>query len=111
MRFYLNNDGNLWYDEIYWLGTEDHCKWFGVTCNDEHSVISIKLPNNEMKSSGNYPVELSSFTNLEYLDLSGNKIWGVIPDAICNMGLETLIGDARNCPTTGNCCTTVVPNA
>lgn len=106
MRLYYNHDGNLWYDQIWWIGTTDHCTWWGVTCNENHAVKSIIMPNNEMRAS-EYPLELTELAYLEELDLSGNRIQGLIPDAICNLGLTTLVGDSNNCPP--GCCTRVVP--
>nr|XP_027069580.1 MDIS1-interacting receptor like kinase 2-like [Coffea arabica] len=58
-----------------------HCQWPGIICNDAGSVTEILLPNHgtldELTNLG-----LSSFPNLVSLDLSGNELYGVIPQQI-----------------------------
>eukprot|EP00554_Chaetoceros_debilis_P006099 CAMPEP_0194079904 /NCGR_PEP_ID=MMETSP0149-20130528/6024_1 /TAXON_ID=122233 /ORGANISM="Chaetoceros debilis, Strain MM31A-1" /LENGTH=531 /DNA_ID=CAMNT_0038761499 /DNA_START=253 /DNA_END=1848 /DNA_ORIENTATION=+ len=107
MRLYYNNDGNIWYDQIYWNTSTDHCTWWGITCNEDHSVTSIVMPNNEMRTASEFPIELVQFPALDELDLSGNRIQGLIPGELCDMGLTTLIADSNNCHS--GCCTQVVP--
>ena len=91
-----------------WLSSEDHCDWYGVTCDDDYNVISIDL--NSTSWSGPYPTELKQLSKLEELSTSGNTLTGDIPTNICDHsenGNLYLIGDETNCPNvlgTAGCC-------
>ncbi|KAF8400028.1 hypothetical protein HHK36_015902 [Tetracentron sinense] len=56
------------------------CTWFHVTCNNENSVIRVDLGNSGI--SGPLVPALGNLSNLQYLEVFGNKISGTIPKEI-----------------------------
>ncbi|KAL4580873.1 hypothetical protein LXL04_017079 [Taraxacum kok-saghyz] len=59
------------------------CTWFGVTCNDEKSVIRLELFGNNI--SGRIPNEIGNLTKLVTLKLYMNRLEGNIPDTLGNL--------------------------
>ncbi|XP_022968140.1 MDIS1-interacting receptor like kinase 2-like isoform X2 [Cucurbita maxima] len=57
------------------------CQWRGITCNEQSSVIDIKLDNTGLMGTLDH-LNFSSFPNLLRLDLKINNISGVIPPSI-----------------------------
>uniref|UniRef100_A0A161WRR6 non-specific serine/threonine protein kinase n=1 Tax=Daucus carota subsp. sativus TaxID=79200 RepID=A0A161WRR6_DAUCS len=81
------------------------CTWFHVTCNNENSVIRVRLNNNSF--SGPIPMSLTNVTTLQVLDLSNNRLSGPVPDN-GSFSLFTPISFANNLnlcgPVTGRPC-------
>jgi len=61
-----------WVDEY-----NDHCKWYGVRCNDNGVVTELNLTSNSL--SGRISSALGNLTSLEILDLHSNNLQGIIP--------------------------------
>ncbi|GJS20120.1 brassinosteroid insensitive 1-associated receptor kinase 1-like protein [Tanacetum coccineum] len=59
------------------------CTWFHVTCNSENSVSRVDLGSAQL--SGQLAPELGTLTNLQYLELYGNKITGSLPNELGNL--------------------------
>ncbi|KAK1733561.1 leucine-rich repeat protein [Skeletonema marinoi] len=90
-QYWTNNDG--WMDE-----TVDHCKWYGISCDEEGHVTGIDLRDNNL--AGQFPVYtrdayieklpvaesqwyltkygLANLYELKTLDLAENKLTGTI---------------------------------
>jgi len=96
---YERTNGQNWTNNAGWMNEEDHCGWYGVTCNGDGFVTSIDLRDNNL--AGQFPVYTRNFTysdgtlavdsdwqvtkyglanlyNLETLDLADNKLTGTI---------------------------------
>ncbi|CAI9763933.1 unnamed protein product [Fraxinus pennsylvanica] len=54
------------------------CSWQGITCSPQERVISLSLPNTFLNLSS-LPLELSSLSSLQLLNLSTTNISGSIP--------------------------------
>ncbi|ONK77893.1 uncharacterized protein A4U43_C02F11960 [Asparagus officinalis] len=59
------------------------CSWFHVTCNGDNSVIRLDLGNAQL--SGPLIPRLGELENLQYLELNGNKLSGVLPIQVLNL--------------------------
>ncbi|XP_038884427.1 MDIS1-interacting receptor like kinase 2-like [Benincasa hispida] len=57
------------------------CQWRGISCNNQSSVIEIKLDNTGLIGTLDH-LNFSSFPNLLRLDLKINNLSGVIPPSI-----------------------------
>lgn len=40
--FYFSTAGPTWYSQAYWLGPQDECTWYGVTCTNS-SVTTLYM--------------------------------------------------------------------
>jgi Leucine-rich repeat (LRR) protein len=60
----------------------DECYWQGVTCVNE-TVTELKY--GDFQKSGTIPPELGILTDLTYLDLSKNMLFGSIPEKIYDL--------------------------
>jgi hypothetical protein len=71
-------------------GNEDHCSWFGVSCNDRSRVVSLSLTKNglqgELVDAG---PDFWGLSELEMLDLSHNSLHGSLPDELSNLAALT----------------------
>jgi len=77
LNFYTTLTGDTWSSNFNWGSDSGVCTWFGVTCNDDLSIVEIKLASNQIESTKEqHDVVASIFTlpNLEVLDLKGNSI-------------------------------------
>ncbi|GKD70854.1 MDIS1-interacting receptor like kinase 2-like protein, partial [Tanacetum coccineum] len=88
-----------------WLGlnASDHCTWYGITCNEAGSVVSIEINCGQYyyfsSDLGNLDfnmetltllsnlahLSLTNLTKLVELDLSGNNFTSTIPSQIGNL--------------------------
>jgi hypothetical protein len=88
------NQNNTWHlgalngNKTNWLSGH-FCHWKGVTCYDKN-VVAIDLSNCGL--SGNLTDAISELTELEFLDLSDNDLYGYIPESFYNLKhLKTFI--------------------
>ncbi|XP_071720853.1 receptor protein kinase-like protein ZAR1 isoform X2 [Rutidosis leptorrhynchoides] len=58
------------------------CHWTGVSCNSDHRVTTVFLPNKSL--SGYIPSELGALIFLRHLSLSNNNFSKPIPDHLFN---------------------------
>ena len=74
---YIESGGDYWFNNTGWITEQDQCNWFGITCDEQGYVIEINLPNSNI--TGELPsVSLSSFYNLQRLDLRNNLLHGIM---------------------------------
>ncbi len=95
---YNNANGLNWANKIGWMNeTVHHCKWYGISCDNEGRITSIELRDNNL--AGQFPVYTRNYTypnngpalesewiltryglanlfKLETIDLAGNKLTG-----------------------------------
>lgn len=89
-------------NELHWRNQEgwmqkdvDECLWFGVTCDDNGTIIELELPRNSLR--GNLPNEIGLFHGLRSLILSNNAIKGTLPDTITTLPiLENFVMQNNN---------------
>ncbi|KAK4423971.1 Leucine-rich repeat protein 1 [Sesamum alatum] len=70
------------------------CTWFHVTCNTENRVVRVDLGNAGL--SGPLVAELGGLTNLQYLQVQGNKMSGRIPSELGNLTNLISLGLSQN---------------
>jgi len=81
---------------VDWVGAYDNwadetvsvCKWPGIACNNNGDIISIVLPNSNLK--GAIPENLGFLRHLEIFDVSDNFLTGEIPAELHYAPLEVL---------------------
>lgn len=66
-----------------WDPKVNPCLWFHVTCDSLNSVIRVDLGNASL--SGPLIPQLGDLTNLQYLEVFGNKLSGSIPRELGNL--------------------------
>ncbi|KAM7461177.1 hypothetical protein LguiA_029298 [Lonicera macranthoides] len=71
-----------------------HCKWVGIGCNEAGSVTSIHCPDYVRFHIDE--LNLTSFPNLEVLDLSGCRLDGTIPYEIGMLSKLTKLSLSQN---------------
>ena len=54
---YDKTGGNSWRNKQSWLESDKECDWYGVSCNENHEVIKLELPKNNL--IGIVPEEIS----------------------------------------------------
>jgi hypothetical protein len=78
VALYHSTNGDSWSRNDNWLDKSiPHCDWYGVECDSEGRVQSLRLAHNQL--IGSIPPELGSLTNLTYLRLAWNQLGGSIP--------------------------------
>ena len=78
-RLYEETGGESWSIKDGWLGDSDHCDWHGIKCNEDLFVSAVELQRNNLV--GKFPFNsLSELKKLETLDVSENKLTGVLDD-------------------------------
>eukprot|EP00526_Cylindrotheca_closterium_P004700 CAMPEP_0113649502 /NCGR_PEP_ID=MMETSP0017_2-20120614/26301_1 /TAXON_ID=2856 /ORGANISM="Cylindrotheca closterium" /LENGTH=769 /DNA_ID=CAMNT_0000561875 /DNA_START=81 /DNA_END=2386 /DNA_ORIENTATION=- /assembly_acc=CAM_ASM_000147 len=109
---YIQQQGEGWIKKTNWLTEETMCKWEGIYCDDEESVIGIDVQDNKLKSqltngvgmydflefisvrrnelNGTIPQELFASSTLKSIDLYDNNFVGEIPSFDNDIPLETL---------------------
>uniref|UniRef100_A0A2N9IYM3 non-specific serine/threonine protein kinase n=1 Tax=Fagus sylvatica TaxID=28930 RepID=A0A2N9IYM3_FAGSY len=60
------------------------CSWFGISCNHAGSVIRLNLTNSGLKGTL-HEFPYSSLSNLAYVDLSMNELFGAVPIEISHL--------------------------
>ncbi|XP_027174214.1 MDIS1-interacting receptor like kinase 2-like [Coffea eugenioides] len=84
-----------WGDNTTATNVSAYCQWPGIICNDAGSVTDILLPNyGTLDELTNF--SFSSFRNLVRLDLSGNELYGVIPQQIGALSKLTYLNLSSN---------------
>lgn len=104
-NLYLTLEGKEWDNSANWMTATHECDWFGVQCDDNDHVVSMLLPNNNLRgrldrklglftrlvvldlslndfSSGSIPAELLTLPSITSLNLTSCKIGGRIPELI-----------------------------
>lgn len=93
-EFYHSTDGPNWTstqaNDRPWLQDCDPCgtvsglAWKGIACDANDQVTTVFLPGNGL--SGTLPSSLSQLTQLVWIDVSNNQLFGPLPD-VCGMSL------------------------
>eukprot|EP00984_Skeletonema_dohrnii_P004616 scaffold1634_cov118-Skeletonema_dohrnii-CCMP3373.AAC.14 len=94
---YERTNGQNWTNSAGWMNEEEHCEWYGITCDGNGQVISVNLRDNNL--AGQFPVYtrsdyrgrpvrnniweytkygLANLRKLKTLDLANNKLTGTI---------------------------------
>lgn len=68
--------GRHWRNREHWNSAESIANWFGVWVDGRGVVVRIDLRGNQL--TGSLPAALCLLTGLEYLDLSGNALSGLL---------------------------------
>jgi len=90
---YNETGGLYWYNNTGWITKQDHCSWFGITCDEEDYVIEINLPSNNI--AGEFPSNsLSNLYNLQRLLLGNNSLHGTM--AGTSLKLEDIGGSVTD---------------
>jgi hypothetical protein len=84
LALFIRTDGWNWAWKDGWGTTESYCTWHGVTCDEEHNVVSLQLSHNHL--NGTLPSRWSDLSHLEWLDLHANDLIGPIPPEIGYLG-------------------------
>lgn len=87
-------NGAEWVNKSGWSerghGTTGICEAHGVECDDQSSVVGLRLGGNGL--DGTIPDELRLLANVTDLDLRNNAILGPIPSSLCQLKqLEKLV--------------------
>lgn len=79
VALYLSTDGDKWKNKDGWLTADDHCEWYGVTC-EAGKVDRLNLLNNGLK--GLLPADLANLPELKALNVYSNRISGEFPTSL-----------------------------
>ena len=77
---YFKLGGIGWLDQLGWLSTTSECEWFGVTCNDNGVIASLKFDGND--AVGQLPTELGRLDGLSSFHMIRSKLTGSIPSSL-----------------------------
>ena len=78
IKFYETLNGATWLSSFNWATDSGVCTWFGVTCNDDLSIVELKLASNQIVSTSDQLDTISQIfqlPNLQVLDLKGNSVY------------------------------------
>jgi Leucine-rich repeat (LRR) protein len=78
--FYYTCGGPSWTmsgNETYLSSTGNECDWYGIECDDNHSVTALHFDNSSVV--GTLPKELATLRNVQELNMDSNRIVGSIP--------------------------------
>ena len=88
-HLYYQTHGPGWHGGRGWADPAvTHCQYEGVSCNDQGHVVNITL--SDMNLGGRVPDRLGRLGHVRVLDLSDNRLTGVVPSDIRHMPLEEL---------------------
>uniref|UniRef100_A0A7R9W3P0 Leucine-rich repeat-containing N-terminal plant-type domain-containing protein n=1 Tax=Pseudictyota dubia TaxID=2749911 RepID=A0A7R9W3P0_9STRA len=76
---YYSTNGKNWRAKRF-LTPDHHCSWYRIGCNNDESVHSIRMWDNNLE--GTLPSELALIQSLRILDFTRNNIEGTIPSEI-----------------------------
>lgn len=76
---YNATDGDNWINHENWCSDKPLYEWYGVEYWDGR-VRSLSLSENGL--TGNLPASLANLENLNYMNLTGNRLSGNVPDEI-----------------------------
>ena len=73
-EIYLHAKGEEWTFDNGWKDDEyeDHCKWHGVTCDNDKLVTELRLESNRL--AGTLSTRIGDLSYLQVLDLSDNNL-------------------------------------
>ena len=69
---YKATGGGNWKTQTGWLGNDDYCGWYGITCTDDSTIESISLGSNNLV--GTPPQDIFDLQDLKTLWLYSNPI-------------------------------------
>jgi hypothetical protein len=93
-ELYLATGGANWTNSNGWLTATDFCSWFGVKCDADNRVSTIKLA--AFGLNGTIPASIGHFDHLTDLALPSNDIYGTIPPSLFTLPLLRLLDVASN---------------
>ena len=70
---YTQCGGLGWHSSKNWMSDNSICDWYGIACDDNGSVSSIVLGNNQLV--GSFPTEIFSLPSLVHLKLYSNTLY------------------------------------
>jgi hypothetical protein len=82
VAFYLQTNGNGWFNKEGWMSSSSVCDWHGVTCSDR-MVTNLVLVGNQL--AGMLPTELGLLSRLSTLDLAGNLLQNTLISEISSL--------------------------
>jgi hypothetical protein len=91
-----------------WLGGEDECLWFGISCTvidhggdigTHNTVTSIQISSNNLR--GMLPSDMAFLSKLKTLKLDSNSIFGTIPESFGEFTAMEHVELQFNFPMTG----------
>ena len=87
IALYNATDGEHWKNNTHWMGEPGtECVWYGVECGQQPNgegplvVDSLDLSENNLK--GSIPEAVGKLTYLEWLNLRGNSLSGLLPQPL-----------------------------
>ena len=83
IALYHATDGSNWKNSDGWLSERPLHEWFGVTVDENGSVVRLDLEKNDLR--GSIPLNLGSLSRLNTLNLSRNRLDGGIPSGLVNL--------------------------
>jgi len=77
---YYSLAGIFWENNENYMSSSHECGWYGITCNEEKIIVELDLSGNFL--FGSIPNEISLLSSLSSLNLSENSIFGSITPSI-----------------------------
>lgn len=94
LEFYHALGGEEWVDDSNWNSNKPLNGWFGVTVNENDTLLEINLENNNL--IGIIPEGIGNSLSLIRLNLRGNKISGPLPNSLGRCVSLKELGLSRN---------------